>query len=65
MSEYARCDLSESLNRVDLPAKLTKVWAAWGVQGREYGDWTGEFLLELADGQFAYLYGWSDSSGWG
>ena len=38
---------------------------ARGVQGREYADWTGDFIVALKDGRFAVLSGWSDSSGWG
>jgi len=68
---YTTTDLEYSLNNgtnggglLDAAA-VEVVVAAWGVQGRDWADWTGGFLLRLKDGRFAYLSGWSDSSGWG
>lgn len=67
MSEFTRYDFSESLDRAGEPKaeEVKRCVAAWGVQGREYADWSGGFVVELKDGRFAYLTGWSDSSGWG
>ena len=65
MSDYTTYDLNECLDRVSLPAKIAKVVKAWGIQGREYADWTGGFVVKFVNGQYGYISGWSDSSGWG
>lgn len=72
-SQYTRNDFSESLNCAQRDGhgcgikigEITHCIAAWGVQGREWADFSGGFLVELKDGRFAYISGWSDSSGWG
>lgn len=69
MSEFTTYDLHECLTHKDhggiSPDQIKRVVAARGESGREYADWTGAFILELLDGRFALLWGWSDSSGWG
>jgi hypothetical protein len=71
--EFTTYDLKESLDCAERDGhgsevkigEVASVLAAWGVSGREYADFTGGFLLALKDGRFAYVEGWSDSSGWG
>lgn len=60
-------DFYECLSHAEIrwPSKPIKVKLAWGVAARDYADWTGGFVVKLANKQFAYLSGWSDSSGWG
>ena len=72
-STYTRHDFSESLECAQRDGHNSGVTigevihciAAWGVQGREYADFTGGFLVTLKAGGFAYISGWSDSTGWG
>jgi hypothetical protein len=67
-NEWESFDFSECINHRDHNLRLDElesVLFARGVQGREYADWTGDFILKLKDGRFAVLSGWSDSSGWG
>jgi hypothetical protein len=66
--EWSGGDFEECINHPahSLRADAVKgVLLARGVQGREYADWTGDFIVALKDGRFAVLSGWSDSSGWG
>lgn len=76
MSQYAIADFAESIDRVGLRSEPVRVVAAWGEatgmggyddDDRYYGqtEWTGGFVVLLADGGFAYLTGWNDYSGWG
>lgn len=76
---YATDDFTESLQRVTLErAEIKRVVAAWGHgtgMGKDAGhfrwaehsasDWEGGFLMQLADGRYAYLTGWCDYTGWG
>jgi hypothetical protein len=67
-NEWSNYDFSECVNHSDhnlRPDKISAILLARGVQGREYADWTGDFIIQLKDGRFAVLSGWSDSSGWG
>lgn len=66
MSHYTDYDFAESLRSVGLePGTVKNVIAAWGENG-DYSEWTGGFLFQLmADGRFAYLSGWCDTTGWG
>jgi hypothetical protein len=71
--EYAYHDFESSLECAQRDGhhlgvqigEVVSVLAAWGVSGREHADFTGGFLVALKDGRFAYISGWSDSSGWG
>ena len=65
MSEYTKYDFSECLKRITLEAQIDTVLRAWGISNREYADWCGGFVSHLRNGKFAYISGWSDSSGWG
>lgn len=66
MSTYALNDFSESLSRVRLPSLPVFVVRAWGESSEGPGcEWSGGFVLRLADGQFAYVSGWCDYTGWG
>jgi hypothetical protein len=66
MSTYTRYDFSESMDRATItPDKIKSVIAAWGRSTEGYGEWSGGFVLELKDGQYAYLTGWCDTTGWG
>lgn len=65
MSEYTKSDFYYCLDRAPLGAFPKRVIRAWGISGRQYADWRGGFVVELADGKHAYVSGWSDSSGWG
>lgn len=66
---YCTNDLEESLKQVQLEAKPIKVLRAWGKAESPdvccHMDWSGGFVLELANGRFAYLTGWCDYTGWG
>lgn len=63
---YASYDFTESLDRAGIERKSVKrVIAAWGDSPEGYGSWEGGFLMEMADGRYAYLTGWCDASGWG
>lgn len=68
MNEWENYDFFECINHSDHSLRIDAVDAvllARGVQGREWADWTGDFIVKLKDGRFAVLSGWSDSSGWG
>jgi hypothetical protein len=65
MSEYALYDFTESLNQVDLGASVLEVIKAWGRSPEGHCSWEGGFVLRLADGRYAYLTGWCDTTGWG
>jgi len=62
---FALSDFQECCKRVKFPAEVKRVIDGWGVSGRDYADWTGGFTIEFTNGQYGYLSGWSDSSGWG
>ena len=63
---YTSYDFTESLDRVGIAlSSVVSVLAAWGRSRESCGDWEGGFLVHLADGRFAYLSGWCDTSGWG
>lgn len=70
MSIYTTNDFSESLDCARRDGhdsgvgigEISRCVAAWG-EG-DYG-WDGGFLVQLADGRFAYISGWNDSTGWG
>lgn len=67
-NEWSNYDFFECINHRHhslRPNNVEAVLLARGVQGREYADWTGDFIVKLNDGRFAVLSGWSDSSGWG
>jgi hypothetical protein len=65
MAEYTIYDYTETLSRVGIDEHTVgRVLAAWGQQG-VYAEWEGGFLLHLKDGQFAYIWGWCDTTGWG
>jgi len=72
---YTTIDFSESLARVKIPpGDISTVVAAWGHgsgMGTDSGlgwsqdgvtDWAGGFLLHMANGRYAYVWGWCD---WG
>jgi len=66
--EWDDCDFFECIVHPDHGLRADQVDAvllARGVQGREYADWTGDFIMKLKDGRYSVLSGWSDSSGWG
>ena len=66
MGEYTLYDFTESLDRVDLKGhKLESVVRAWGFSPEGYASWEGGFVLHFGDGQYAYLSGWCDTTGWG
>jgi hypothetical protein len=60
-------DLTESIDRVrhQLPSEPVRVIAACGESPEGYGSWHGGFVLLLADGSFALVTGWCDTTGWG
>jgi hypothetical protein len=73
---YATSDFSESLDRTGIsPSEVEAVVAAWG-QGNEGSgskwsedgggtEWSGGFLLRLKTGEYVYVTGWCDYTGWG
>ena len=65
MSEYTRDDLSECVGRVALPSPLKSILKAWGESPEGGGSWNGGFVAVLESGQFAYISGWADYTGWG
>jgi hypothetical protein len=72
MSTYTTSDLEYSLEKCLGKAQVKCVVAAWGNVDRDGaccdacgGEWSGGFLLELKDGQYAYVTGWCDYTGWG
>ncbi len=62
MSEFTVYDFSECLNRINLPAGIKRVVKAWGAPD---DGWVGGFVARLKNGQYAYISGWCDYSGWG
>ena len=66
---YCTNDFDESLKQVQLEAKPVRVLKAWGMAESPdvccHCDWSGGFVMELANGRFAYLTGWCDYTGWG
>jgi hypothetical protein len=66
---YCTNDFEESLKQVHLEAKPVKVIKAWGrAEDADvccHMDWSGGFVMELANGRYAYLSGWCDYTGWG
>jgi len=55
-----------------LPSPPVKVHYAYGQVDTDGqccsdcgGEWSGGFVVELADGQFAHVTGWCDYTGWG
>ena len=66
---YCTNDLEESLKKVVLRSEPVYVLSAWGRAESPdvccHMDWSGGFVLLLADGGFAYLEGWCDYTGWG
>ena len=65
MSSYTTDDFECSLDRAGIAAAdVKRVIAAWGLSGG-YAEWEGGFVMEMADGRFAYVWGWCDTSGWG
>lgn len=40
------------------------LWAA-GESPEGFGSWEGAFVLKLADGGYAFVFGWCDTTGWG
>lgn len=66
MSEYTLYDFTESLNRVNLKGlELVSVIKSWGRSPEGGGSWEGGFVLSFGGGQYAYLSGWCDYTGWG
>lgn len=73
MGSYAVDDFTESLHGTGIEKKtIEHVIAAWGNVDTDGaccegcgGEWTGGFLLKLKNGQFAYVTGWCDYTGWG
>jgi len=65
MAEYTTYDFSECLDRVQTPAPIKRVIKAHGVSEEGGGEWSGGFICELHNGQFAYISGWCDYTGWG
>jgi hypothetical protein len=62
---YTTYDFAESIKGQGIePESINAVLAAWGYNG-DYSEWTGGFLLEMADGTFSYITGWCDTTGWG
>ncbi len=65
MSTYSLNDFAESLQRVKLPSPPFEVIRSWGEGYQPGQEWSGGFVMKLADGTFAYLSGWCDYTGWG
>jgi hypothetical protein len=65
MSQYTTYDLQATLDITSIEKeKIEKVIAAWGQDG-DYGEWMGGFLLAMKSGNFIYIDGWCDTTGWG
>lgn len=63
---YTLYDYTESLVRVSVNTEdVESVVRAWGESIEGYGEWSGGFLLKLKSGQYAYVRGWCDTTGWG
>jgi hypothetical protein len=76
VSTWGVGDLAESISggRVQLPSPPVRCLAAWGHEDGtpndddhtgSHNEWSGGFVLEMADGRFAYVVGWCDYTGWG
>lgn len=65
MSSYTVSDFAMSLSEAQIsPDEVESVVASWGVSG-DYAEWWGGFLMHMQNGQYHYLTGWCDTSGWG
>lgn len=74
MASFTWSDISNCLEhsevaaqlKADPPVRLVSGWGDGGNHtGHEYEGWTGGFVVELKSGKYAYLQGWTDSTGWG
>lgn len=66
MGVYTVMDFSESLRMAGIRYKnVFRVVKAWGYSPNSWNSWKGGFVFELTDGQYAYLSGWCDTTGWG
>lgn len=65
MGTYTTYDFHESLQRVKLPSPPVECLRAWGRCNEGGTEWSGGFIIRLQDGQFAYISGWNDYTGWG
>ena len=57
-------DFQECIAGADIPSQPKGVVKAWGEQGGG-NEWEGGFVVELMNGQYAYIAGWCDYTGWG
>lgn len=65
MMGYALFDLTESLDRVDINEHdVRQVLWAWGENG-DLAEWSGGFILRMADGRYCEITGFCDTTGWG
>lgn len=63
---YDLYDFTESLERAGLPVlAVERCSLAFGRSPEGYASWEGGFVLLLRTGEWAFLHGWCDTTGWG